>query len=522
MTVSGLQSAWTAVSSRRATQTLIWYSLSAFIFCEVYMASLNHNANLGLKDIKRAYERPRLNERTVLFRSLSYTLALTQSIAHIYFDLDCVRSHSTPAFKAVRQSAGVALQRILTLTIITSILGFVAYFLLLRNFVWSATYSIVSCFYSLAKSNGPTGLTDSIPLMGRFLYASMLLGTLWEITNQSFTVFAGAEPMKHGQPLTSESRDQNGSLINGLKAKNELTRYMAFTELALIAERFGSRRRALFQDVDRKGGPAWSQIFQQCSAELQVVIASINNVWVPKQPSHLEPVARLPKVSHSLRQDDVVNASPRPSGRVEALASTAGSFAKSLGQSQNSPKATKMIEYGSEKILGDAHALGGAALSKRANQYVMKALMSAAGSPFRAEFSRRANLVVFGERGQIDLVRSAVVSLCRLAICSVKEDTMGKVQNDIAELTRVLTRLSTSLDALLAGLQPHWTDVYCERKAPEVSALTTLVKAQLGEVLEVFGEYAEQIGLSRLEYRRARDAANAEPETKVVGKSGKR
>lgn len=42
---------------------------------------------------------------------------------------------------------------------------------------------------------------------------------VWSSGNTAFSVFMVREPLKDGNPLTSESKDPNGSLLNGLKSK---------------------------------------------------------------------------------------------------------------------------------------------------------------------------------------------------------------------------------------------------------------------------------------------------------------
>ena len=56
-------------------------------------------------------------------------------------------------------------------------------------------------------------------LLARCVYAGTLLNFLWAVGNTAFSIFMVKEPVKNGKPLTSESKDPNGSLLNGLKSK---------------------------------------------------------------------------------------------------------------------------------------------------------------------------------------------------------------------------------------------------------------------------------------------------------------
>ena len=46
--------------------------------------------------------------------------------------------------------------------------------------------------------------------------------TLWDTCNTAFTLNMGEEPLKYDKPLTNDSQDPNGSLLNGLKSKKEI------------------------------------------------------------------------------------------------------------------------------------------------------------------------------------------------------------------------------------------------------------------------------------------------------------
>jgi nucleoporin NDC1 len=56
-------------------------------------------------------------------------------------------------------------------------------------------------------------------LMLRCILASFMLLFAWMAGNTAFSIFLVKEPLKNGRPLTSESKDPNGSLLNGLKSK---------------------------------------------------------------------------------------------------------------------------------------------------------------------------------------------------------------------------------------------------------------------------------------------------------------
>lgn len=65
----------------------------------------------------------------------------------------------------------------------------------------------------------PVSYPFSINTLFRCWVASLFLLFVWTVANVAFTIFLVKEPLKNGKPLTSESKDPNGSLLNGLKSK---------------------------------------------------------------------------------------------------------------------------------------------------------------------------------------------------------------------------------------------------------------------------------------------------------------
>lgn len=56
-----------------------------------------------------------------------------------------------------------------------------------------------------------------------------MLTYLWEFANTAMTIYLSKEPIKKDKelklkPITSDSKDPNGSLLSGLRAKKELLR----------------------------------------------------------------------------------------------------------------------------------------------------------------------------------------------------------------------------------------------------------------------------------------------------------
>jgi len=58
-------------------------------------------------------------------------------------------------------------------------------------------------------------------LVAQFAAEGTLLVLLWEFVNKAFDVYIAQEPLKNNKPITSDSKDPNGTLLNGLKSKKE-------------------------------------------------------------------------------------------------------------------------------------------------------------------------------------------------------------------------------------------------------------------------------------------------------------
>jgi nucleoporin NDC1 len=213
------------VFSRSSLTTVVVYAASAFLYGEVYIWSRAGKAQLGMTVEGLYHERIRLNERPLFLRSLFVSQGVIQAVIHVARNKDCV---PIPVAQSTRRKR-THLQRKLVgivaeggmLAILTLLLGSLAYFLGLRQFVWSWWYSVAQNVYSLAKTSKPSGLVPFMPLLVRFLIQSTILSCIWQFSNQTFDSFMAQAPLKNGKPITTDSKDPNGSLLNGLRMKKE-------------------------------------------------------------------------------------------------------------------------------------------------------------------------------------------------------------------------------------------------------------------------------------------------------------
>ncbi|GAB7348029.1 hypothetical protein MBLNU459_g6068t1 [Dothideomycetes sp. NU459] len=540
-TTSPLQTFWQYGLGWNTLQTAFWYLTSAFLFSEVYIFSTAQSANLAWVDPGRSYERPRMNERPVLFRSLFYLLAIAQSALHLYRDYDRVVMQQNvkevpqspdgktelvvvpkSALTQLQAATTSMVQNAISLVIVTTLSGPFVYFVFIRSAAWSLAFGVGRTFFSIPKAVKPSGLTDLTTLIFRFAWASLLLALLWELSNQIFTIYTAQDPVKKGQPLTAESKDPNGSLISGLRAKKTIPRTMAFWELSTITAAFEGRRKTIYQDIDRRGGSTWTQVSNICLAEIQSISQRVQDFQQPattasdQAGAQAESIQKLPKISQPLKQDNILTAPAPPASGLQLVAGGVGTLAKHYGQSPSpnplGANAQKLLEYGSSKVLTEQQQeqLSRSKLTTQANGYVVRLLRSPLGFFFRQSFSRRVNAVVFDSPySRAKTISHAVQSICRLAVCSLREDSLGQVQKDVATIIRVLVSTIQNVQIFIQTLPPHWTDVEFDgkRQARDAEELLDVMRSGLEQLLSAFGEYADTIGLSRTEMRIAKDVA---------------
>jgi nucleoporin NDC1 len=380
------------------------------------------------------------------------------------------------------------------------------------------------------------------------------------MSNLLFSSFLGQPPLKKGRPLTDEAKDPNGSLINGLKAKKELVKAFAFWELCCISQQFPDRRKMIFNDIDRDGGAAWTQILDASGDVIKGITARINDFQNPQpaippssapvagskesgQTSDGKPVIQtLPHIASPPKEGDIFLPSPRPVTRTEKFETVLGSVAKSYGQSADwtpaaRAKARDIVDRASTVMLSpeqkrkisataqDLKLLTGTSgkRSDRTTHPLLQQLMRLPiCAPFRQPYARRLRSVVLGSPyGGLAPIFDATESLTRLLVASLAEDKFGKVQADVPTVVRLLTNVIKVLEAFVSeeGLGVHWTDVIypsstsdqdvkkTARRVEEVEIVLAALKAGLAELLGAFMPYLNEVGLVGKDLRLAREAA---------------
>lgn len=221
-------------------ETVFSYTLSAVMFSFIYRWSLPEEAGLNFVTYFLS-DRARLNEKAVYFTAHFFLLGIGQGLAHRWWDqgrimLGVAKPRKEEAATDAQPTPGTRTNKvleklplILTQSINCAAVGFLAtailYPLFFRTFCWRISLMIFRPIYTLPKTNLlPSSLPFSFSSVTRTLYASFLLELIWTTCTVAFSLFMVKGPKKNGKPLSSESKDPNGSLVNGLKVKKEAYR----------------------------------------------------------------------------------------------------------------------------------------------------------------------------------------------------------------------------------------------------------------------------------------------------------
>ncbi|KAI9848179.1 MAG: hypothetical protein M1837_000853 [Sclerophora amabilis] len=535
-------------------QTFAQYLFSAWWFSEVYVWSASTDANLAWIAEAKSYERPRLNERPIYLRSTFFMLAVMQSCIHLMRDYDCVElpvpkgaSSSSQALRA--QSAALPLdvlrntlprrgQASLLRCLSLIILGPIIYSLFLRRTTWSWTLFFAKIFWNLPRSSStPPSLPPyHISLIYRSVTSGFLLVLLWEITNLTFNAYLAQEPLKRERPLTDDSRDPNGSLLTGLNAQRDVPKSFAFWELVYISHRFPSRRRTIFEEIERRDGSTWSQIFTACTVvikDINLRVVESHKALIQPAPaatatsavSSEQPAPHLPRLAFPLNDYPIATPSKPPS-TLSTLVKSRGSGSQAPSPATPSPL-RKLLTFAPSPSSSTSTMT--TTLTTRASSTIHTHLpvippiiTSSLTFPFRTVTRRVAAATLLGGSGtstsNLSVLVDATDAITTLAVASVNEDPFGNVQKDVVPLIRLVMGTVETVEAwksdliLLRRQQRHQRATSALNTNPndeddenckEVDTVTRALRTGLKTLMDAFEPYADVLGLGLGEIRRA-------------------
>ncbi|KAF2845768.1 nuclear envelope protein-like protein [Plenodomus tracheiphilus IPT5] len=511
--------------------TPAFYCFSSWVFLEAYLWSRAPDSKLGATELGREYERIKLNERPINLRWSFLVLSLAQAGVHLWKDYDKIdvpalkpktESEDAAAALPTKQSPrpwNVLFRSIPSLALKSMSLAAVAwavssalYFPFVRHWLWSFCYSIGRKLWSLSKTSKPTGLAPFAPLVSKIVTEGSLLVLLWEFVNKAFDLYIAQEPLKNVKPITDDSKDPNGTLLNGLKSKKDAVKAIAFWELGLITASFPARRSTIYSETERKKGDTFQQVTSICLSEVKFLIERLSIALDPKytpasstttQPS--PPINLIGQISQPIRSDKQVTAAPpQPTSRWDHVEAATSGIAKSYSAPGNAQQA-----YGRDALnKGIAVAKDGKeqaeTLFTSAYNYL---ITTPIGYFFQHSLQRTLSIVVLGAPySRVSILCNAITALTNLATFSISHDTLGRYQKCIPDIVTVFTRALALLEEYVEKTRVQFSDT---GKVEDVELVRECLRAGLEAVLDKFEPYLAGLGLSGLEIGEAR---------KVVGR----
>ncbi|KIX04619.1 uncharacterized protein Z518_05489 [Rhinocladiella mackenziei CBS 650.93] len=521
--------------SSTALQTAFWYLVSAWWFTEAYIWS---SPDLGWITRGNHKTPDVLNEKPIFFRLYALVLASAYSAIHLYqghslLHIPVSRLPTKPStdskapdthpiepiqtqlqrriIPSLAQSAVIAAVAIVATPFINT-LG-------LRQFFWQLHLTLAKPFFNLSRANArPIGYPPlGLFYLGRCLLAGFWLVLTWELTSMLFLTYLKQEPSKTGLPLSATSKDPNGTLLTGLKAKRDVVKTFAFWELDLIAQKHKDRRKAIFEDIERPTGPIWGQTLEAGLKVLRDIDSRITGP-PPKEPDPQpnQTVKTLPHIVPELPTRSILQAKPKAS-MGELLVS---SPLRQIGRSKNpwhlsveqttKVAGTKLLEYakppGADKMPSQS-LLG---------QWAISLQKSPLGWLFLSTKAAKINAAVLGSpSGNAAMIVDVIDSITKMLVASLSEDTYGKATPTVPETVRTFTKTLTIIDSFVLK-NSQGLDGGIE----EVEIITERLRSGLKELLSAFQLYLLDVGLGIAELNQAKRAVeipqSEEAEDKAV------
>lgn len=286
-------------------------------------------------------------------------------------------------------------------------------------------------------------------------------------------------------------------------------------ELALIARDFQPRRIAIYQDIDRRDGPAWLQVYALCLDVIKGMEGRIDSYGkAPAPAAALVPTAAevrpAPAPARYVSGGDVLLAAPSNKSLRSEVERIVRKEAVAPGQgSRLSPMVEKGVFQARGYVEDVTRQATGAESPDNPFQYWTRRVLDAPlGLPFRQTFEGRINTAVLGgPYGEPSLFINAISALTMLAIFSLTEDSYGNVQRDVTSIIRSFTAVTTKLEGFKAGFPLHWTDFDGKRECEDIDAILKTLKEALQQLLHAFGPFARDLRLTFADVRLAREAA---------------
>ncbi|RMZ76213.1 hypothetical protein DV738_g5036, partial [Chaetothyriales sp. CBS 135597] len=500
----------TALSFTTAS-TITLYALSGYWFSAVYTF---YSPSMRWITKGGPQTPDRLNERPIYVTCFCVLLGVAHAFRHLYYQHSTLRIPVTPAptpdvkdqrthpvadlSTQFKQQAQSIVRRNVVISGAVAVVGPFIYTAFLRQSAWRVQLSFAKLFFNIPRSNArPTGFPPLVGMLPRTFLLAMLLGLTWEISCFLFLAYMATPPSNKGKPLSDFSKDANGTLLTGLRAKRDLVKTFAFWELATIAESQTERRKAIFADIDRPTGPIWASMLDEALKVIKGIDERIEGAAGVKslQSTNQVPLKSLPKL---LPPPDKTNVVARPKAGVSRRAKIAGFLnneAISIGSSSH-PMESPL------RNVGRAVERAGHGQASPIERVITAARDSAVGWFFIATNAAAVKGKVLGApAGNAALIVDAIDSTTRILVASMQDDRYGKAIRGVPLAVKQFTKSITLIDELLKTTPPNDGD------NTEVEIIYGRLKAGLTELLSAFQQFLFDTGLSVAELNDAKRAA---------------
>ena len=258
----------------------------------------------------------------------------------------------------------------------------------------------------------------------------------------------------------------------------------------------------------------WSQISVICLDTIRSLERRIDALApAPAKPAApAAPVQPRQRIAQPPKAGDVL--APRPNAKASLVKASVANLITSPGKTpveEWTPGVKKFAEKVADRFMtpNQRQAIQPGALQSSLEAVWLRVLaLPVIGPFFQQTFGRRLAEAALGSPYvEISVYANAAYALSELAVRSLAEDNYGNVQRDVPAMIRTLTAVIKKLEKFRDDFPMHWTDITQKKECPELSELLAALKDGLSAVIAQFGQYSNDLRISRTDMRFAQEAA---------------
>lgn len=472
----------------------------------------------------------KLNERPIYLRTVFILLAIVHATIHNWNALSLLTlskskerdnaGNNSVTARVMASLPAMGLRAGLS-SVATSVLAPFLYHGLVRSAFWRLHIVWAKLFANIPKSesNPPSSIYLGSGIFWGFVL-SVALSLTWQLNIVLFQFFMLRKPVKNGMLLSALSKDPNGTLLNGLSAKMQLVKTLAFWELDIIARTSPERRMNIFGDFERPmQEPVFTSIISAAQGVVRLIQTRIHEAENPTSkiaptktstdPANDSSIQHLPRLlPNSTSAKTLIYQDPNTGGnaftRVSKEVKLLGSSNQPLSPprerlqrlaDQVTPEALKYIED----------------IKLRTDQLPVTRFLGVSST-------RVVKSTILGAPiANPDLISYAISSSTTLLVASLTEDAFGKAVKCVPSTIQCF---ASTVFAIEAFVQKHTNGGFvAEKDATELRDIINIhkeLKAAIAELLDKFQLFLNDVGLSIRDLNETRKALKRDPLFTVV------